>query len=155
MSKAITKPSFIAGVLQRVIVSMSDLYKGSCLCGAVTFAVEGFSEQAANCHCTMCRKFHGAAYGTLVGVSGLKWISGKVYLKEFIARNGTVRTFCSECGSSLGFRVKGAFLKDIELAISTFDSDIPVVIDAHIFTDDKANWCNLQDDLLKFKQGRK
>jgi hypothetical protein len=69
---------------------------------------------------------------------GLKWISGKGLLKEFTAPNGTVRTFCSECGSSLGFRVKGESLKEIELAISTFDSDIPVIIDAHIFTDDKA-----------------
>ena len=133
---------------------MSDLYKGSCLCAAVTFSVNSFSEQAANCHCSMCRKFHGAAYGTLVGVSGLKWISGKSHLKEFTAPNGTVRTFCSVCGSSLGFRVKGKSLKEIELAISTFDSDIPVVIDAHIFTDDKANWTKLQDDLPKFKQGR-
>jgi hypothetical protein len=140
--------------MQLVEISMSDLYKGSCLCGDVTFVVNSFSEQAANCHCTMCRKFHGAAYGTLVGVAGLKWISGKGLLKEFTAPNGTVRTFCSNCGSSLGFRVKGESLKEIELAISTFDSDIPVVIDAHIFTDDKANWCNLQDDLPKFKQGR-
>ena len=80
--------------MQQVVISMSDLYKGSCLCGVVTFVVSSFSEQAANCHCTMCRKFHGAAYGTLVGVSGLKWISGIGHLKEFTAPNGTVRTFC-------------------------------------------------------------
>jgi len=133
---------------------MSDVYKGSCLCGAVTFSVNTFSDQAANCHCTMCRKFHGAAYGTLVGVSGLNWASGIDYLKEFIAPNGTVRTFCSECGSSLGFRVSGAPLSEIELAIATFDSDIPVVIDAHIYTDYKANWCKLQDELPKYKKGR-
>ncbi|MFT5760185.1 MAG: hypothetical protein ACI9LM_004969 [Alteromonadaceae bacterium] len=133
---------------------MSDVYKGSCLCGAVTFVVNRFSEQAANCHCTMCRKFHGAAYGTLVGVVGLNWISGRDSLKEFIAPNGTIRTFCSECGSSLGFRVNGASLNEIELAIATFDCDIPVVIDAHIYTDYKANWCKLQDKLPKYEKGR-
>ena len=133
---------------------MSDVYKGSCLCGAVTFSVNTFSDQAANCHCTMCCKFHGAAYGTLVGVSGLNWTSGIDCLKEFIAPNGTVRTFCSECGSSLGFRVSGAPLSEIELAIATFDCDIPVVIDAHIYTDYKANWCKLQDELPKYMKGR-
>jgi hypothetical protein len=133
---------------------MSDVYKGSCLCGAVTFVVNDFNNSAANCHCTMCRKFHGAAYGTLVGVSGLQWISGRDDLKEFIALNGTIRTFCSECGSSIGFRVKGASFSEMELAIATFDSDKPVVVDAHIYTDYKANWCHLQDELPKHKEGR-
>ncbi|WP_024610759.1 GFA family protein [Pseudoalteromonas sp. TB64] len=133
---------------------MNDAYKGSCLCGAVTFTVNGFNEKAANCHCTMCRKFHGAAYGTSVGVVGLNWISGIDYLKEFIALNGTIRTFCYECGSSLGFRVKGTSLSEIELAIATFDSEIPVVIDAHIYIDNKASWCALQDELPKYNKGR-
>ncbi len=133
---------------------MSHKYKGSCLCGVVSFVVDGFSEKAANCHCTMCRKFHGAAFGTLVGVTGLNWPSGRNSLKEFVADNGTVRTFCKECGSSLGFRVKGVPSTEMELAIATFDEDIPVEIDAHIYTNYKTNWCRLQDDLPKFSEGR-
>ena len=133
---------------------MSEVYKGSCLCGEVAFEVNGFSLQAANCHCTMCRKFHGAAFGTLVGVSGLHWTSGKSSLKEYTAHNGSIRTFCSSCGSSLGFRVKGALLSSIEIAISVFDDPIPVKVDAQIFTNYKANWCVLQDDLPTFGEGR-
>jgi hypothetical protein len=68
-------------------------YKGSCLCAMVTFHVNGFSQQLANCYCSMCRKFHGAAYGTLVGVSGLEFLTGSKQLKEFIASNGTTRNF--------------------------------------------------------------
>ncbi len=130
---------------------MSDEYKGSCLCGVVSFVVNGFNEKSAHCHCTMCRKFHGAA---LVGVTGLNWLSGHDSLKEFVADNGTVRTFCQECGSSLGFRVKGVPATDMELAIATFDEDIPVEIDAHIYINYKADWCRLQDDLPKFLEGR-
>lgn len=133
---------------------MSTRYKGSCLCGKVSFAVEGFSDKVANCHCSMCRKFHGAAYGTLVGVRGLSWLSGKALLKEFVASNGTTRTFCSNCGSSLGFRVKGEPLEKIELAIATFDTDIPVVVDAQIYTGYKANWCELQPELPAYVEGR-
>ncbi len=133
---------------------MNVKYKGSCLCGGVTFGVDGFNEQAANCHCTMCRKFHGASFGTLVGVSGLKWLSGKESLKHFTASNGTVRTFCNECGSSLGFRVKGASIEEIELAISTFDECIPVKINAQIYTNYKASWSQLQNDLPVFGEGK-
>ncbi|WP_413701999.1 GFA family protein [Psychromonas sp. KJ10-10] len=133
---------------------MRNEYKGSCLCGEISFSVNSFAKKVANCHCSMCRKFHGAAYATLVGVSGLKWLSGFHCLNEFVAPNGTVRTFCGECGSSIGFRVKGAPLNEIELAIATFDVDIPIQVDAHIYTDFKSNWCELQDDLPKFKAGR-
>jgi len=133
---------------------MSHNYKGSCLCGGVQFSVSGFSEKAANCHCSMCRKFHGAAFGTLVGVKNLSWLSGKHLLKEFVGLNGTIRTFCVNCGSSLGFRVKNTSLEQIELAIAVFDCDIPVTIDAQIYTGNKANWCELQTDLPSFVSGR-
>ena len=133
---------------------MSKKYSGSCLCGGVTFSVTNFNKQAANCYCTMCRKFHGAAFGTLVGVSDLTWLDGEHLLKHYIANNGTIRTFCNDCGSSLGFRVKDAPLENIELAIATFDGDIPVTIDAQIFTNYKASWCNLQSDLSVFTEER-
>lgn len=133
---------------------MTSIYKGSCLCGEVRFSVEGFCEQAANCHCSMCRKFHGAAFGSLVGTIGLKWISGQDYLEEFTAPNGTVRTFCRQCGSSLGFRSKDKRPEDMEIAIATFDQDIPVQIDAHIFTKYKANWCVIDEKLPAFLEDR-
>jgi len=133
---------------------MSSDYKGSCLCGSVSYSVEEFSELVANCHCSMCRKFHGAAYATLVGVRGLTWLSGQDCLKEFVASNGTTRTFCSNCGSSIGFRVKGDPLEKIELAIATFDDAIPVKVDAQIYTRYKSNWCELDNKIPAFTEGR-
>jgi len=133
---------------------VSNHYQGSCLCGGIKLETTGFNAMAANCHCSMCRKFHGAAYGTLVAVEGLKWLSGQELLKDFIGDNGTVRTFCSECGSSLGFRVKDAPFVEIELAISIFDEAIPVEVNAHIYTHYKANWCVIDDQLAKFEEGR-
>jgi len=133
---------------------MSKIFKGSCLCGEITFTVTGFSDQAANCHCTMCRKFHGAAYGTLVKVSALKWLSGEGLLQHFTAQNGTARSFCKNCGASLGFRSKGVPIHEMELAIALFDEDIPVIIDAHIYAGYKANWCQPLDNVLTFPAGR-
>jgi hypothetical protein len=129
-------------------------YKGSCLCGMVTFHVNGFSQQAANCYCSMCRKFHGAAYGTLVGVSGIEFLTGSDQLKEFIASNGTTRTFCNQCGSSIGFRVKDAKLEQIEISVALFDEHIPLKIDAHIYTNYKACWTDISDQLPQFIEGR-
>lgn len=133
---------------------MAPVYKGSCLCGQVTYQASGFSERAANCHCSMCRKFHGAAFGTLVGVSELKWLSGLACLQDYTAHNGTIRTFCRECGSSLGFRAKGQPFEQLEIAISTFDDDIPVKLDAHIYTNNKACWHDMTDKLPQHGEGR-
>lgn len=135
--------------------SMDKTYKGSCLCGQVTFKADGLSEQAANCHCTMCRKFHGAAFGTLVSALNLKWLSGIPLLQDYVAANGTIRTFCKQCGSSLGFRVKGAPFEQLEIAISTFDDDIPVKVDTHIYTNNKACWHCISDQLPQHGEGRK
>jgi hypothetical protein len=133
---------------------MTQVFRGSCLCGQVTFQVSGFSEQAAHCHCKMCRKFHGAAFGTLVSVSSIKWLSGLTLLHDYVAPNGTIRTFCKECGSSIGFRSKGEPLDHIEIAIATLDGEIPVKIDAHIYTNYKACWHEITDELPQFREGR-
>ena len=51
--------------------------KGSCLCGAVVYQVRRFYPEIANCHCGMCRKFHGAAFATYgkVQVEDLQWLA--------------------------------------------------------------------------------
>jgi len=129
-------------------------YRGSCLCGQVTFEAGGFSDKAAACHCTMCRKFHGAAFGSLVDVDEFSWLSGEQLLRDYRANNGTVRTFCGECGASLGFRSSGAGMDNFEVAIACFDEEIPVVLDAHIYTNYKACWYKVTDDLVTHTEGR-
>ena len=38
---------------------------GSCLCGKVRFELAGPPQFINHCHCSMCRKVHGAAFGSL------------------------------------------------------------------------------------------
>ena len=35
--------------------------RGSCLCGGIKFEFSGPMSTSSNCHCSMCRKQHGAA----------------------------------------------------------------------------------------------
>ncbi|MFM2481712.1 GFA family protein [Celerinatantimonas sp. YJH-8] len=133
---------------------MSDRYKGSCLCGQVRFEAAEFKEHIAHCHCSMCRKFHGATFGTLAQVKSLTWLSGQEILKDYVAPNGTIRTFCSHCGSSIGFRSKNNSFDQMELALGLFDDNLPVSMDAHIYTEYKANWVQINDDLVQYPEGR-
>ena len=38
------------------------MVRGSCLCGGVRFEADAI-QMISTCHCSMCRKAHGAAYG--------------------------------------------------------------------------------------------
>lgn len=102
----------------------------------------------------MCRKFHGAAFGTLVEVEGLQWRSGAELLQDYIGNNGTVRKFCRHCGSSLAFAVADAGADQLEIAVACFDEDIPVKIDRHIYTRYKACWYDPPQDLPQNEEGR-
>jgi AcrR family transcriptional regulator len=75
--------------------------KGSCLCGSVQYEVDGPFEVMSHCHCSMCRKHHGAAFATFLTVPlhGFRWIAGEDALSTFQSSAYGKRTFCSKCGS--------------------------------------------------------
>lgn len=133
---------------------MKSIYKGSCLCGQVTFEASEFSQKAAACHCTMCRKFHGAPFAVLVQVGYFQYLTGADSIREFTGSNETVRTFCERCGSSIGFRAAGACENEFEVAVACFDEEIPVKIDAHVFTAYKASWYEPDNNIPAYAEGR-
>ena len=135
---------------------MTDAYHGSCLCGQIRFEVDRFEPRTGNCHCSMCRKFHGAAYATIAEAhsSNFRWTAGESLLKGYTAPNGTTRSFCSHCGSSLTFFSPNADPQLVEIALGCFDDDVPVEPDAHIFVASGADWARPSDDLPQYEAGR-
>lgn len=135
---------------------MNRPLKGSCLCGKVKFEVNSFNPQVAHCHCSMCRKFHGAAFATLAAVPAVDfhWTEGMQRLKRFTAHNGTERTFCSSCGSSLTFTTPKSDARVVEVALGAMDQPVPVRADAHIFTGSGSDWYKKSDDLPHYEQWR-
>lgn len=131
-------------------------YSGSCLCGAIRFQARQFLPKAAHCHCSMCRKFHGAAFATFASVSrqDFRWLSGEATLKVFTASNGTKRSFCSECGSSLTFFSPRAPEDIVEVSLAAFDDPVPVEPDAHIFVASGVSWALKTSTLPAFQTGR-
>ncbi|MBI3562857.1 MAG: GFA family protein [Gammaproteobacteria bacterium] len=81
------------------------MINGSCLCGAIEYEVEEIPGKIYNCHCSQCRKSHGAAFATQVFARGatLRFIKGEELLKEYrqVPGHGVIRAFCSKCGSRL------------------------------------------------------
>lgn len=129
---------------------------GSCLCGAITYQVSQIEHKMANCHCSMCRKFHGAAFATYGEAKreNFRWLNGEDLLKQYTAENGTTRRFCGHCGSSMTFSASNDSGKFVEFALATLDTPITVRPDAHIYVDYKADWHAIVDELPQYREGR-
>lgn len=131
------------------------MFKGSCLCGEVVFSVTEFSTQMAHCHCEDCRKFHGAAFSTFGHTlcRNVTWHDGAEQLKTFVAKNGSKRQFCLNCGSSLTFQ-SANHSDEIEIALATLHNSETLLPDAHVFTSSKVPWVTINDALPNYDRNR-
>lgn len=141
------------------------LLRGSCLCGGVVYTITIEENPTVNnCHCTDCRKFHGAAFGT--AIKALTWdiVDQGQCFQSFAQENCCRRYFCRQCGSSLAFQ--SAPPNDTCMFFAMAALDMPakeeesamsrvVQPTAHIFVCSKVPWLDLPDDALpRYKRDR-
>ena len=68
-----------------MVERMKDLYRGSCLCATVSYELFVPPKAVSHCHCSQCRKGHGAAFATYGSVprSELRILNGAADLKLY------------------------------------------------------------------------
>jgi hypothetical protein len=122
--------------------------KGSCLCGGVRFEIAGPIGRASHCHCSMCRKAHGAAFATFARVraADFRWTAGEELVAGYRSSPHVVRTFCSRCGSNLQW-IDDRTPDRRDTALGVLDDAPGVKPSLHIFTADKAPWFEITDRL--------
>lgn len=121
--------------------------QGGCLCGATRFAFDLPTKWVAHCHCTMCRRAHGAAFVTWVGVEAtqFRWIS-EAQLQWYASSPGAERGFCGRCGSPIAFR-SDRWPGEIHLARALVEDELDRAPQLHVFHDHHVPWVRLGDDL--------
>ena len=123
--------------------------QGACLCGKIKWTISAAPQAAYHCHCSMCRKAHGAAFATyyLVESKDFHWDSDLKTLKEYPSSPELKRSFCSDCGS-----IVPNYSNTEEVVYVPAGSHIDgPSIDAHIFTASKAPWHEITDKLPQYK----
>lgn len=128
---------------------------GSCLCGGVKFSFKKFDSEIANCHCSMCRKFSGAAYGTFgtVNSENINWESGFELIKVFNSSQKAHRGFCSNCGSSIYYRLSIPNAP-FEIALGLLETEPAEAVSANIFCAYRPNWPLNIDSIQNFEESR-
>jgi len=110
---------------------------GGCLCGAISYRVDGPLRDVVFCHCTRCRRTHGhfAAYTAcarddleLVEARGLRWYES----------DGRRRGFCAECGASVFWEREGS--STISISAGTLEEPTGLSPSHHIFTGDAGDY---------------
>jgi hypothetical protein len=124
---------------------------GSCLCGGVRYEINGELRAALNCHCSMCRKAHGAAFRSRARVraADFKWVAGEELLSWYESSPGNHRGFCRICGSALLSR----FDHDPKyhgLPLGALDDDPGIKPGLHIHVGSKAPWFDITDVLPQY-----
>jgi hypothetical protein len=129
------------------------MIRGSCLCGGVKYQIEGTLSQARNCHCSMCRKAHGAAFRSRVsvGVSEFEWVQGEDLVTFYQSSPGNYRGFCRVCGSPIVSKFAGKSYYGVPLGAMDDDPGVRPLLHVHVAS--KAPWFTITDDLPQFETG--
>jgi hypothetical protein len=126
---------------------MSEPIPGACLCGAVTFDVSPPYRWFAHCHCSMCRKHHGALFATSLGVAHerFRWRSGEADIVHYRATAAFERPFCRHCGSNVPAVSHEA--TTLEVPAGLLDGDLGAQPRAHIFVGSMSSMHTITDAL--------
>ncbi|CAI8272710.1 MAG: Glutathione-dependent formaldehyde-activating enzyme [Porticoccaceae bacterium UBA1117] len=114
---------------------------GRCECQRITFQVDGEINDYSHCHCSQCRRLHGAAFASYAGVdlTSLKYLSGQSELSSYASSDNHRRLFCKNCGSN----ILVALTEEpdaLYLAMGVIDGNPKLPPAYHIFMGSKAPW---------------
>ena len=122
--------------------------RARCLCGQVTWDVDGPFEWMSHCHCSRCRKTHGAAFATYVAAPAAGFrLHGAGHTAHWDSSPTLSRTFCTLCGSVVPMDPMDG---RVFIPAGNFDGDPGVRPLAHIFVASKAPWVTIGDALTQF-----
>ena len=126
------------------------MIKGHCECNRIRFEVDGDIDDLSHCHCSQCRRLHGAAFATFAAVKrkAFKYIEGEAQVNSYASSEGNNRKFCGHCGSNI--LVDSREEPDwLYLSMSAVEGD-PATPDAHHdWVGSKAPWFAITDDLAQ------
>lgn len=121
------------------------MHKGSCLCGAVRFEIEGDLKPPDACHCRECRKHSGHYFASTDVPRAALTVHGSENVRWYASSEKVRRGFCATCGSTL-------FWDPIHrdwtgIAMGALDTPTGTRLAMHIFVAEKGDYYDIADGL--------
>jgi hypothetical protein len=94
---------------------------GRCLCGAITYRLEGEPRTTALCHCADCRRAAGAPVvaWAMYPEAALALTRGEP--RTINSSGAAMRSFCADCGSGLFYRNAEHLPGIVDVQVATLD----------------------------------
>lgn len=129
---------------------MSNI-RGKCLCENVEYEISGALGPVFNCHCSKCRRWHGAPFRTRasVNISQFNILRGSDCISSYKSSDNVTKHFCKVCGSPLHSTYADK-ADVIGLALGALEN-VDCQPEANIFTGSKASWYKITDGLPQFE----
>ncbi|WP_209009200.1 GFA family protein [Pseudovibrio japonicus] len=126
---------------------------GRCMCGAVTYKIEGDPIVVAQCHCEECRRVSGTGHtvGAMFRAEQVD-ISGRFeqYVYTSSKDSQVTKAFCPNCGSPVFGRNTNA-TEHMTLPLGTMDNADDLEVQVVIFDRDKQHWDVLPETAVIFE----
>ena len=121
---------------------------GSCFCGKVQFTIGLPTLSCGHCHCSMCRRPHGAPFVTWAAVplNQFTITVGEEHITRYQSSANGTRSFCSTCGSQLFCQVEDDV---VDIAMAALHGPIDRLPEVHYYYDSRADWVEINDNLPK------
>jgi hypothetical protein len=121
-----------------------DSISGGCQCGQLRFTVGLPSKWVAHCHCSMCRRAHGAGYVTWLGAEAAQAVidDRAARLRWYASSAQGERGFCSHCGSTLFFR-SSRWPGELHVVVANLDGPPDRKPQVHVSWDDRVDWASI------------
>ena len=131
---------------------MGRMLTGACLCGAVSYQIDGRISVIWYCHCSKCRKTSGSAFraGCVCKGERFRWVRGQESIAEYLSPSGYRTRFCRTCGSTVPSEPSGTDY--VWLPVGGLNGDPQSRASHHIFVGSKAAWFEISDDLPQFEE---
>ena len=134
----------------RAILTSKKMTKleGHCECKKVSFEIQQEIKYFSHCHCSQCRRSHGAAFASYIRAerSCFKYKSGEDSIKSYASSKNNKRIFCENCGSNVMF-IDGRDPDGFYIAMGLINGEPDLPLAHHIFVGSKAPWHEINDDL--------
>ena len=122
---------------------MSAPLTGSCLCGAIRYAINAPVAELRACHCVHCQKASGAGGSVNAVIPSAAFVITQGAPKRYDASAASGRTlhryFCGDCGSPI-YSQRATAPETVVVRAGTLDDSSDVKITMNIWTQSAKPW---------------
>ena len=130
---------------------MTQVYKGRCFCGAISFQANSPAQYACFCHCESCHRAAGGAYVPWATFAKESLVVTKGELQLHHSAPDVTRGLCGICGASLTYEHANR-RGEIDVTLTSFDDPDAFTPAAHIWVGDKLPWVEIDDGLPQYEK---